>query len=412
VLQELVSISGLPSLPHEDSCSSCKSTTCPLKKAVWDPGLSGRYAVDDMPCFVKLVSVYHTGEPGRAVKLLSFSELLQYVARKTRSVSRDSKARASLGNLYALYVLVGDYLESLSENASYGEHEGLPLTEGIARMRRLPGGQKLQNHPLDNRLNDEFQRKFGDETDEVPVIQMASKRRKINVALLGSTDDERRVTAAICKDVVETYIELRAERLSHFLQQCVALRESSGEHPGLQIKRFLQENLLNPALDARLFEVISYCILKLHYRSEYAWIGHSKESARQVGLTLYKTGRTNANDGGIDFVLRPLGRYFQVTEVLDFRKYFLDIDKLLHFPITFVVKVDLEREDVMALIRRSAQEMYPKGIVDRYLDCFEEVFTLRDLVRVLERLSADEGSLADLVDELILQYKVEYNIVD
>lgn len=31
-----------------------------------------------------------------------------------------------------------------------------------------------------------------------------------------------------------------------------------------------------------------------------------------------KTGRTNANDGGIDFVTKPLGRFFQVTETLDF----------------------------------------------------------------------------------------------
>ena len=31
-----------------------------------------------------------------------------------------------------------------------------------------------------------------------------------------------------------------------------------------------------------------------------------------------KNGRTNENDGGIDFVVRPLGRFFQITETLDF----------------------------------------------------------------------------------------------
>ena len=45
-------------------------------------------------------------------------------------------------------------------------------------------------------------------------------------------------------------------------------------------------------------------------------------------MELYKTGRVGANDGGIDFVLRPHGRFFQATEVLDFGKYFLDIDKI------------------------------------------------------------------------------------
>lgn len=55
-------------------------------------------------------------------------------------------------------------------------------------------------------------------------------------------------------------------------------------------------------------------------------------------LTLYKTGRTNANDGGIDFVMKPLGRFFQVTEVDVYNKYLLDIDKVMHYPVTFVVK--------------------------------------------------------------------------
>jgi hypothetical protein len=55
-------------------------------------------------------------------------------------------------------------------------------------------------------------------------------------------------------------------------------------------------------------------------------------------LKLYKTGRTNANDGGIDFVMKPLGRFFQVTETLDFKKYFLDIDKIQKYPVTFVIK--------------------------------------------------------------------------
>ena len=44
-------------------------------------------------------------------------------------------------------------------------------------------------------------------------------------------------------------------------------------------------------------------------------------------LKLYKTGRTNANDGGIDFVMKPLGRFFQVTETLDFKNTFLTLIK-------------------------------------------------------------------------------------
>ncbi|MCS1410631.1 MAG: hypothetical protein M2R45_03826 [Verrucomicrobia subdivision 3 bacterium] len=36
--------------------------------------------------------------------------------------------------------------------------------------------------------------------------------------------------------------------------------------------------------------------------------------------------------------MRPLGRFFQVTETTDVKKYFLDIDKVQRYPITFVVK--------------------------------------------------------------------------
>ena len=55
-------------------------------------------------------------------------------------------------------------------------------------------------------------------------------------------------------------------------------------------------------------------------------------------MQLFKTGRTNANDGGIDFVMRPVGRFFQVTEVNNYDKYLLDIDKVMHFPVSFVIK--------------------------------------------------------------------------
>lgn len=47
-----------------------------------------------------------------------------------------------------------------------------------------------------------------------------------------------------------------------------------------------------------------------------------KSSVKKYNLRLYKTGRTNANDGGIDFVLKPVGRFFQVTEVGRYDKYF------------------------------------------------------------------------------------------
>lgn len=86
--------------------------------------------------------------------------------------------------------------------------------------------------------------------------------------------------------------------------------------------------LLAPNADARIFEIVSYAILKYFYHDQTVYFGFELDQLEKSPLTLYKTGRTNANDGGIDFVMKPLGRFFQVTETLDVRKYFLDIDKI------------------------------------------------------------------------------------
>ncbi|MBD2441199.1 hypothetical protein [Nostoc sp. FACHB-110] len=80
------------------------------------------------------------------------SVIYKYIERKTRASEKGSKARRSLGNLYALYVLAQDYI---NEN-----FEGSSFTELMQRIKALPFGSKLQNHPLDNRLNDEIKRQY------------------------------------------------------------------------------------------------------------------------------------------------------------------------------------------------------------------------------------------------------------
>ena len=63
--------------------------------------------------------------------------------------------------------------------------------------------------------------------------------------------------------------------------------------------------------------------LTTYYDKKIDQIGFNRSVDRLMqAIKLYKTGKTNANDGGIDFVMKPLGRFFQVTETLDFKKYF------------------------------------------------------------------------------------------
>ena len=80
------------------------------------------------------------------------------------------------------------------------------------------------------------------------------------------------------------------------------------------------------------FEIVSYLILKYYYNEKVIFFGFDIKDLAHERLKLYKTGRTNANDGRIGFVMRPLGRFLQVTKTTDV-KYFLDIDKIERFPL-------------------------------------------------------------------------------
>lgn len=159
-------------------------------------------------------------------------------------------------------------------------------------------------------------------------------------------------------------------------------------------------------------EVVSYSILKYFYHHQVVFFGFDLKKLEKENLTLYKTGRTNANDGGIDFVMRPLGRFFQVTETTDVRKYFLDIDKIQRFPITFVVKSEDSVAALTANIRAKASEQYPvTAVVDRYMACIEELINVPLLITRFKE-AIGKGYLNAIVDEIIRQSKVELNYED
>jgi hypothetical protein len=170
--------------------------------------------------------------------------------------------------------------------------------------------------------------------------------------------------------------------------------------------------LLAPNVDARLFEIVSYSILKYYYHNQKIIWGYEMNKLTTENLILYKTGRTNANDGGIDFVMKPLGRFFQVTETLDFKKYFLDIDKIQKYPITFVIKSTVDVAFLKNKIQENANKSYPIiAIVEKYMKCIEEVINIPILkIRFLEAIK--QGFLVKILDEIVLQSKVEFNYMD
>ena len=56
-------------------------------------------------------------------------------------------------------------------------------------------------------------------------------------------------------------------------------------------KKFVIEQL-SPNVDARVFEIVSYAILKERYGQKSVWIGPLREEVEEEFLVLYKTGRT------------------------------------------------------------------------------------------------------------------------
>lgn len=356
---------------------------------------------------IKAVLSKYFGE--QAEFIFENSLLIQYINQKTKSASRGSKSRASFANLYALYVIIEDYVDNKFDvSGKYSKYEGAQYSTLFRRQRELPFGSRLQNHALNNRMNAEFQ-KFFPTSDISPIIRnLETNKYWINENLLKirTTAGSVNIARAII-EIIDKYVEVKLDSFRRFLSQCRVLQNLSPEETK-QIHDFIQ-GLLAPDTDARLFEIVSYAILKLYYKGQNIIWGYDMDHLNTEALRLYKTGRTNANDGGIDFVMRPLGRFFQVTETLDFKKYFLDIEKVERFPITFVIKTIDTQENILNLLKEDAVRTYVVGsVVDKCMSCIEEIINIPRLIECFDEVEAN-GGLPEMLDEIVLQSKMEFN---
>ncbi len=340
------------------------------------------------------------------------SSLLQYLNVKTQSASRGSKARGSFANLYAVYVLIEDYLKNgYDKRRYYSDYEGAKFTDLFRRQRELPFGSKLQNHALNSRMNEEF-KKYFPQVEYTPILRdLTTNRYWINENLLRiSAGRKTHNIARAVIAIVDRYIETKRHAFDRFIETCERLKGVTSEDDP-SVKEFIL-GLLAPNVDARIFEIVSYAILKYYYHDQIVYFGFEPDNIQEENLKLYKTGRTNANDGGIDFVMRPLGRFFQVTETLDIRKYLLDIDKVERYPISFVIKsLDAVNELKQKLQERAKKQYSVKAVVERYMTCIEEIINLTVLQERFKEAVA-QGYLRDILDEIMIQSRVEFNYDD
>ena len=108
--------------------------------------------------------------------------------------------------------------------------------------------------------------------------------------------------------------------------------------------------------------------------------------------------------------MKPLGRFFQVTETTNVKKYFLDIDKIESYPITFVIKSKLSEKQLKKMLKEGAEAQFLiKAIVEKYMDAVEELINLPRIKSIFKKL-IEEGKSNEILEEIIQQSRVEFNI--
>jgi hypothetical protein len=318
------------------------------------------------------------------------------------AIEGDSKTRRSLANIYAIYSITKHYVKDFyNQKEQYKTFEGYDYTKLFIFYRSLYGGEKLRNHALNSRVNGEFDNQFPEQQKPLIIINEGKYALHIDYLYVGERD-----ISQVVNTIVENYISILMKKDAYLIDEIQHLLNlSDTSHKKSKITQLISDNT-----EARIFEIIAYAILKNHYKNIEVYIGYSTTELRKESLQLYKTGRTNANDGGIDFVMKPLGRFFQVTEVNRYDKYLLDIDKVMRFPITFVIKTmqtkEIVLQDVMDYIEQKSGGM--EMLKQRYIHSFEEVITINELTLWLNTIS--EEGINDILKDIETYYKLELNI--
>lgn len=331
------------------------------------------------------------------------SPLLRYLDLKTGAILGNAKTRRNLANIYAIYSIMYFYKDEFyKQPEKYKEFGGYDYTKLFVFYRQLYGGEKLQNHALNSRVNGEFKNRIvSDAGNDLIVINEGKYALHIDYLYVDGFDISK-----ISVRIIEEYINLltkKDNKLISDIEGLVKLVSTADQKSKIA-------ELLDEQAEARIFEIISYSILKNHYKNIRVFFGYSRDELQEQYLTLYKTGRTNANDGGIDFVMKPLGRFFQVTEVNSYDKYLLDIDKVMRFPITFVIKTSQTKETVTAQLEEYIEQKSGgmRIIRERYKLAIEEIITINELKAWINTL--DSQSINALLHDIDKYYRLELNL--
>ena len=81
-------------------------------------------------------------------------------------------------------------------------------------------------------------------------------------------------------------------------------------------------------------------------------------------------------------------------------------------PVTFVIKSTDNITSIRTKLKEDALKTYPvKSIVEKYLSCIEEVINIPVLMDCFAEVESN-GLIIDVLNEIVLQSKVEFNYED
>jgi hypothetical protein len=90
--------------------------------------------------------------------------------------------------------------------------------------------------------------------------------------------------------------------------------------------------------------------------------------------------------------------------------YFLDIDKVQKYPVTFVIKTEEEVEYLLNKIEEQAKTRYQiKAIIKKYMECIEEVINIPEIILRFNKVLEFQRGI-QVIEEIVLQSRVEFNM--
>ena len=199
------------------------------------------------------------------------SELLQYIDKKTNAITGNSKSRKNLGNIYAIYAFMYFYSEKFyNDPENYKKFEGFEYSDLWNFCKKQYGGEKIQNHALNNRLNTEFANKVAKEPEKMLLIINGSKYlMHIDYIYVNGID----ISLSVLK-IIKKYIELLFEKDMKLINDLEDLMQEND----INKKKSKIINLLDEDSEARIFEIISFAVLKAHYKNEKIYAGKKNPS--------------------------------------------------------------------------------------------------------------------------------------